>query len=150
MNSKKLYWFWCLSVIAAVVLISLILNPSLVSILYSQTFYIISAYIVIDSLALIAGYSMLRKFSTLAFWRFLLYIAVIVAVSFSINFSLFDLARKSLLIFGITVYLIIAFLNFILSKILLRVNIRESFLIGILVGLVHALICIMATPVCNL
>jgi hypothetical protein len=104
---------------------------------------------VIDGFAIAVGYSILRKLNMLAFWKFAAYLAVIVVGSVCINFFLSAVAYKSTLLFALTVFMLFVFLNFVLSKIIFALNMREALLIGMLVGLVNALLCIMATPVCN-
>jgi len=136
----KLRWFWYLSavVVLALYLTALIMYPSITSVFYSDTF------------ALAVGYSMLRKLSMLASWRLGAYLAVIIAGSLAINFFLPPVAYRSTLFFVLAAFAFLALLNFALSKIIFAVSIREACLIGMLVGLVHALMAIMTTPVCNI
>ncbi len=148
----KLRWFWYLSavVVLALYLTALIMYPSITSVFYSDTFYVVCVYAVIDAFALAVGYSMLRKLSMLASWRLGAYLAVIIAGSLAINFFLPPVAYRSTLFFVLAAFAFLALLNFALSKIIFAVSIREACLIGMLVGLVHALMAIMTTPVCNI
>lgn len=146
MNTNKLRWFWYFSAVAALCFVGLMLYPSII---FSDTLYVICTYVVVDAFALAVGYSMLRKLNMLASWKFVIYLAVVVMGSLAINFFLSALAYKSLLLFALIVFTLLAFLNFALSRIIFTIGVREACLIGMLVGLVDALICVMATPVCN-
>ena len=146
MSTNKLRWFWYFSAVAALCLVGLMLYPSII---FSDTLYIVCTYVAVDAFALAVGYSMLRKLNVLASWKFAVYLAVVVMVSLAINFFLSAVAYKSLLLFALIVFTLLALLNFALSKITFAVSLREACLIGMLVGLVDALMCIMATPVCN-
>jgi hypothetical protein len=146
MGKNKLRWFWYFSAVAALCLIFVILYPAIV---FSDTLYVICTYVVVDAFALVVGYSMLRKLNMLASWKVAVYLAVVVTGSIAINFFLSAVAYKSLLLFALVVFTLLAFLNFALSKIIFSISVRQACLIGMLVGLVDALMCIMATPVCN-
>jgi hypothetical protein len=132
----------CLAVIAFFS-VGLMLYPSIV---FSGAFYIVCAYVVIDAFVLIVGYSMLRKLNMLVSWRFAVYLAVIIGGNLAINFLLFTAAYKSILFFALVIFILIAFLNFVLSKTIFALSIREAYLIGVLMGLINTLMSIMTTP----
>jgi membrane-anchored protein YejM (alkaline phosphatase superfamily) len=92
---------------------------------------------------------MLRKFNSLISWKSAVYLTVIVTGSFAINVFLPGLAYKSTLFFVLTAYAFLFFLNFVMSKIIFTLSIREAGLTGLLVGIVHTLMAVMATPVLN-
>jgi hypothetical protein len=144
---KVIYrWFWYLSAVVALFLISLLVYPSII---HSDTLYITCIYVVVDAFALAVGYSMLRKLNLLAPWKVIAYLAVVVAGSLAINFFLSEVLYKSLLFFTLIVFALLAFLNFALSKVIFAISTRDACLIGMLVGLVHAFICIAGTSVRN-
>jgi hypothetical protein len=148
MSKNKLRWFWYIAVAAVLCLIIWMLYPSVIN---SEILYISCIYVVVDAFALIVGYSMLRKLNLFVPWKVIVYLAAIVAGSLAINFFLYTVLYKSLLLFALIVFALLALLNFALSKIIFAISAQDSFLIGMLVGLVHTLICIMGTsvPVCN-
>jgi hypothetical protein len=144
MSKNKLRWLWYIAAAAVLCLIIWMLYPSII---HSETLYISCIYVVIDAFALSIGYSMLRKLNLFVPWKVIVYLAIIVAGSLAINFFLSEVLYKSLLLFAIIVFTILALLNFALSKIIFSISARDACLIGMLVGLVHALICIAGTSV---
>jgi hypothetical protein len=89
---------------------------------------------------------MLGKIRVLAScWKFAVYLAVIVIVSLAINF-LIDLGAINLQLFIGVVFAVLAFVNFACSRIIFALDSREAILLGMLVGLVHSLICAVLTP----
>ena len=85
MRSSRLQWFWGLSGLVALCLLGLILYPSVI---YADMFSVICVYVVIDTIAFIVGYSILRKIKTLIFWKFAAYLAVVIGASSAINLLL--------------------------------------------------------------
>jgi hypothetical protein len=150
MSKGILRWFWYLSAIAAIYLIGMILYPSID---YSDMPYIVCTYVVVEVLVLVVVLSILRKISLLAYWRLIAYHLVIVAGSFSINFLLSsleihlgDLQQSNLLLFSfLSVFMILAFLNIALSKIIFTISFRKVCLIGTTMGLINALMVIITT-----
>ena len=94
---KKLRWYWYFFAVIALCLIGLMLHPSII---YSETFFVSCAYVVVDAFALAVGYSMLKKLKILALWKFAVYIAAIVIGSLAINFYLSAIAYKNFLLFS--------------------------------------------------
>ncbi len=143
-NMLRLTWY--IMAVAVLCLIVWMLYPSII---HSETLYIACIYVVIDAFALFVGYSMLRKLNLFVPWKVIAYLVVVVAGSLTINFFLYEILYKSLLFFALIVFVLLAFLNFVLSKVIFAVSVRDACLISMLVGLVHALICIAGTSVPN-
>ncbi len=139
-----LRWFWYFSAVAALCIVGAMLYPAIV---FADVTYIVCMYVVVDAFALAVGCSMLQKLNVISFWKFAAYLAFVVGTSVAINSLLSELAFKSLLLFALMAYMLLGSLNVALSRTILGVGFREASLIGLLVGLVHALVCIMATSV---
>lgn len=151
LSKSNVRWFWYLLIffVLTLYLISVFFYPSISLFFFSSTFYLFCVYLVIDFFALAVGYAMLRKFNSLISWKSAVYLTVIVTGSFAINVFLPGLAYKSTLFFVLTAYAFLFFLNFVMSKIIFTLSIREAGLTGLLVGIVHTLMAVMATPVLN-
>lgn len=149
LRKSNVRWFWYLLIffVLTFYLIGSIFYPSIRLFFFSSTFYLFCVYLVIDFFALAVGYAMLKKFNSLISWKSVVYLAVIVAGSFAINAFLPGLAYRSALFFILTAYAFLFLLNFVMSKMIFTLNAREASLIGLLVGLVHALMAVMATPI---
>jgi uncharacterized membrane protein YbhN (UPF0104 family) len=106
---------------------------------------------VVEILVLVVVLSILRKLSLLAYWRLIAYHVVVVAGSFSFNFLLSSLEihlgdpqQKNLLLFSVlSVFMILAFLNIALSKIIFAISFRKVCLIGMIMGFINALMVII-------
>lgn len=151
-------WFWYLLAVSAFCIVALILCPST---LFPRTFRIVCTYIcvymVVDSLALIALLSILRKFDMIASKKFISYLAVVVVGSLFISFLLFTAYKPlvgktcvesaNLLFYILIEFTPLAIFNVAFSKIIFAVRVRHACLIGILMGLINALIGI--PPLCG-
>ena len=146
MSKNKIQWIRGCIAIVVLCLLSMVLRPSLV---HSETFYISCIYVVVNAFAFIIGYAILLKHSSLTFWKFAAYLIVIVGASLAINFLLFEVLSKSMEFFALIVFVVLASLNFALWKIIFHADVRQAFLVGMLVGLINTFICFMGTTVPN-
>jgi len=150
LSKNKLRWFCYLSAIAALCLISVILYPSIV---FSDTLYIVCGYAVVEFVVLVVVLIILRKFNILNSWKLIAYHAIVVSISLSINILLSSLEihlgdpqQRNLLLFSVfSVFMLLAFLNFALSKIIFVISVRKSCLLGVLMGLINTLMVITST-----
>jgi hypothetical protein len=104
-------------------------------------------YVVVYAIAIFIGYGLLRKLNLLfALWKFAANITVAVAGNLLINFLLFRLELISPLLFIPVAFVLLVLLNFTLSKEIFAVGNREAFLIGMLTGLINALLSVVTAP----
>jgi len=144
MNKNKLTWFWYFVAVVALCLIGIILYPAIV---FSDAFRNGCIYIVVDGFILLVSYGILRKFSILTSWKFVAYLAIIVAGSLAVNFLVPAVKSERILPLAFAIFPLFAFLNFVLSKIAFGISVRAACLTGMLMGLINTLVCIVATPV---
>jgi hypothetical protein len=108
---------------------------------------------VIEAIILVIVLSILRKLDMLTSWKLIAYHAVVMAGSLSINFLLSSLGihlgdpqQANLLLFSVfAVFTTLVFLNIALSKIIFAVNLWKACLIGMLMGLINAIMVIAST-----
>lgn len=160
---KKIQWFWGLSAYIALGLFGFLLYPSVI---YTHIFLsCVFGCVVIDSIAFFVGCAILRKFKELAFWKFTVYLVLIVAPSTilaSISTDLthpmyYSLARYFVLWSNVSLNLhsflffyaliVLISLNFVLWRVLLNVTIRQAFWVSIPVGLINTITCWLTTPI---
>lgn len=146
MQKNRLHWLLGLSTLVTLFLLGLILYPSVV---YTDMFSVVCVYVVIDTVVFIVGYSILRKLDTLAFWKFIAYLAAVIGASVAINSVLYEAASEFFAFFIFTVFMILTSLNFVLWRTLFAISLRRACLIAMLIGLVNSLVCIAATPICK-
>ncbi|MFH1370935.1 MAG: hypothetical protein ABII09_06580 [Planctomycetota bacterium] len=154
MVTKAMRWLWYLSVIAALCLVGVIFNPSIV---YSNYLYIVCGYAVVEFLILAIVLSIFRKLDILASWKIIAFHAVIVAGSFFINILLSSLAihigdpqQRILLLSSVfAVFLLLAFLNFVLSIMTFVISKRKACFVGLSLGLINAFIVFATTTFCR-
>jgi hypothetical protein len=122
------------------------------NIFFSDILYIISGYVVIEAIILVVVLSILRKLDMLISWKLIAYYAVVVVSSLFINFLLSsigihlgDIQQTNLLFFS--VFMVLVFLNIALSKIIFAINLWKACLIGMLMGLINAIMVIASTSV---
>ncbi len=147
MITNILRWVWYFSAIAAICLIGVILYPSIV---FSDTLYIVCEYALVEAIVLVIVLCILRKLHMLDSWKLIAYHFVVVGGGFSANILLSSLEihigdpqQKNLLFFSVfAVFVLFAFINFALSKIIFVVNMRKAYLLGLVMGLVNALMVI--------
>lgn len=113
---------------------------------YSDISSIVFSYAVVDAIAFFVGYGMLRKLNMLISWKFAVCLAVVIAGNILINFLLFRLELINALLFAIVVFAILALFISAISKIIFTVDIREAYLIGLLIGLINTLMSIITGP----
>lgn len=146
MSKNKLRWFWYFSAIAALCLIGVILYPSII---FSDTLYIVCEYVVVEAIVLVVVLSILRKLNMLVSWKLIVYHTVIVAGSLSINFLLSPVELAKFLLFVLVVFTFFVFLNLLLSKIIFVISVKKACLIGMLMGLINALMVIHTATFCK-
>jgi len=147
MGKNKLLWIWCCPAVAVLCILGLLPLQGL------STSQIICAsiplYTAIDILVLVVCFSTLQKIEMLASWKFAVYLAVITAGSLYVNFLLVPVESKSILLFLLIAFILLALLNFVFLKITFVVSARKAALIGIIMGLIGSLLGILTNSVPN-
>jgi hypothetical protein len=151
-------WFWVLSAVAAMCLISVILYLFIVHSnvypIYKDMFRAFSDkfclvfcfYAVVNAVAIVVGYSMLRKLNILASWKLAVYLVIVLVGNLLIVFLLSPAESLGFLPFVLAVFALLAFFNFAASEAIFALSIREACLIGIIIGLINTLLSIIVTP----
>ena len=148
MNENKLRWIVYFLIIAILCsMVVFVLNTSLV---FPDVFYTVYGYTVTNAFILVAGYAVLQKLKTLAFWRFSVYLVFAAAGSVCVTLLLPAGELKispfstsaGFLFFTLGIFAILASFNFALSRIIFTLSIRESCLFGVFIGLINMLMII--------
>ena len=142
MSKNILRWFWYLSAVTGLCLIGVTLYPSIV---FSDTLYIVCEYAVVEALVLAVVLSILRSLNLFVSWKLIAYHAIVVAGSLAINFLLSPIELTEFVLFALTVFALLVFLNFALSKLIFVISVRKACMIGMLTGLINALMVITST-----
>jgi hypothetical protein len=150
MKKNSIQWPWGLSAYIALGLFGFILYPSVVHIRISLL--CVCVCVVMDSIAFFVSCGILRKFKELAFWKFTVYIVLIVAPSTIIsgittdlshnffvardNFFVLrpDLRPDPQLFLLFCAFTLLVSLNFVLWRALFNATLRQAVLLGFLVG----------------
>jgi len=123
------------------------------SIVFSDDIHIIVAsifvFIIVYALVLIACYGLMNKYKMLISWKLAVYLVVIVGASIGINFMLVAVHSRSMLLFFLTAFILLSFVNYILSKILFGLVVREAVLISMIMSLIGSFLCIFTSSVPN-
>ncbi|MCE5186298.1 MAG: hypothetical protein LLF76_09260 [Planctomycetaceae bacterium] len=162
---KKNIVQWCLGLSAyiALCLFGFILYPSVLHIHILLSVICVCA--VMNSIAFFVSYGILRKLKEFAFWKFAVYLVLIVAPSTIISGISTDLSQnffvardnfyilrpdirpdpQMFLIFF--AFVLLAALNFVLWRALFNTTLRQAVLLGLLVGFFNTVACFVATPI---
>src|SRR4030042_747362 len=144
-NKPRLFlYFSAFVILFLILLISTISYPSTVS---SEIPYIFSMHAGAEAFVLFIVLRILRKLSMLASWGLIIYHAIIVGGSFFVNFLTSPIEVANIGILALSVFILFVFLNVALSKIIFDVNFRRACLLGTIMGLINAIVVIVATPV---
>ncbi len=158
MLRKKLQWLWYISAIAAlcfsgVILYLFTIHSNLYPIYkdmfraFSNDFFIVVCFCaVVNAIAIVVGYTMLRKLNMLTSWKFAVYFVTVLVGNILIVFLLSPAESLGFLPFVLTVFMLLVFFNFAASETIFTLSIREAFLIGIILGLTNTLLSIIVTP----
>ena len=163
MKKTSVQWFWGLSAYIALGLFGFMLYPSVVHIrIFSFGVFVCA---IMDSIVFFVSCGILRKFKELAFWKFTVYLALIVAPSTIISGITTDLshnffvARDNFFVLRPDIrpdpqlfllfcaFIFFVSLNFVLWRVLFNVTIRQAGLLGFLVGFFNTIACLIATPI---
>ena len=162
MRKNSVQWFLGLSAFAALCLIGLMLNPSVI---YTRILSIVCVAGIIDAVVFFIGYGIFRKFEMLVFWKFAVYLVLIVAPSTIISGITTDLshnffvARDNFFVLRPDIrpdpqlfllfcaFILFVSLNFVLWRVLFNVTIRQAGLLGFLVSFFNTIACLIATPI---
>lgn len=110
-------------------------------------FYLVCAYAAVYALTFVIGYGLMRNLNILLrLGRFAVYIVAAVEGNIIIILLLPRLYLVSCLLFTLVVFILLAFLNFTISKVIFAASNREACLIGMLTGFVGALLSMMVGP----
>jgi hypothetical protein len=141
MARSKLIWFWVFPLVAALCLIGVLLNPSIV--FYSETSCFACIYIVVEAIILAVVLRILRKTDMLISWKAALYFAVVAGGSIALNYYLSPIKMETFFSFSLSVFMLFVFLNLGLLGIILAAGFWRACLISIIAGLINALMVIV-------
>lgn len=141
MNENKLRWIVYFLIIAGLC-VSVYTVSSIRNVL-SDTFLNIYGWTVLNAFVLAIAYAVSRKLRMLAFWKFAVYLAVATTGSICINFLLTEADKwiyfSSQLRMGVFViggFIVLAFFNFILSRTIFSMRMRNAIIFGVIMGLI--------------
>jgi hypothetical protein len=156
---------WCLvlSTYIALGLLGFMLYPSVVHtpILFS-CIYVCA---VLDSIVFFICCGILRKLEVLTFWKFMVYLVMIVVPSTVVSSITSDLshnffiARDNFFVLWPNIrpdpqlfllfcaFILLASLNFVLWRALFNTTLRQAILVGFLLGFFNMIACLVATPI---
>jgi hypothetical protein len=150
MKNNIFRWVLAFLVIAILCLIGVIVYPPIV---FSNEIHIIvaaiSVFFIVYALVLIACYELMNKFKMLISWKLAAYLVIIVGASISINFLLVAIHSRSMLLFFLITFIILALANYVLSKLFFAIMAREAALISMIMSLIGSFLCIFTSSVPN-
>jgi hypothetical protein len=117
------------------------------TIVYSDIIAIACVYVVVETIVLVVVLNVLGKLSMLASWELVTYLAIVVGEIFLINFLTSPIDAANIGLLALSVFMLFVFLNVVLSKIIFIVDFRKACLLGTIMGLINALMVIIATTV---
>ncbi|RKY08940.1 MAG: hypothetical protein DRP56_03360 [Planctomycetota bacterium] len=134
MRKNSVQWFLGLSAFAALCLIGLMLNPSVI---YTRILSIVCVAGIIDAVVFFIGYGIFRKFEMLVFWKFAVYLAAKITLCLAIYFWHPRIDLSNVLLLSSIMFGVFVILNIILWKKLMCLTIRQACWTGIIVGLIN-------------
>jgi hypothetical protein len=151
MQKNTVQWVWGVALCLVIFLGSMIMNPS---VWHTDDFKAISRATVLNIIAFLVGYSILKPIKTLVFWKFAIYTVTIIGINWFIysmrrydwslplvggSYSWFFLVA---LPFGASIFLNIGFLKYLFG-----VETRMAILMGVLIGFTNAQSLIVSLPI---
>jgi hypothetical protein len=140
-------WLFGLSAFMAMCLLCLSLYPSVI---HTDAFYKICGYTITNAFILIVSYAILRKLRSLAFWRFIVYLVSVVAGNICIDFFLPVgqlcpspfITSNYFLFFALGEFVLLAFFNFMLSRLIFFMRIKDAVIFGVIISLINNIFCL--------
>ena len=150
MNKNTVQWAWGLPV-CIVIVIGMLLSPSL---RHSYDFKVLFHSTVLNIVAFVIGYSILKPLNSLVFWKFIVYVVVVTGVNWFIycmrryDWSLPLVGGQfSWFFLGILPYVVAILLNIGFLKYLFGIETKKAILMGALLGITHAHSMVVNLPI---
>jgi hypothetical protein len=141
MNENKLRWIIYFLIIAGLC-VSVYIVSSAHNVL-SDALFNIYGWTVLNAIVLVIAYTVSQKLRILAFWKFAVYLAAATAGSICINYLLTEVDKwiyfspqVRMVVFVIGGFIVLAFFNFILSRTIFSMKMRNAIIFGVIMGLI--------------